>query len=101
MQARRKESDIFGQKYLQLPAKAVLTIKPDKHKVRIVACGNKTSETGRAPTTDLDTAMLRYLLSREASSSDFAIASLEVIAAFLNAPLPKGRAAVLRPSTVL
>ena len=36
-----------------------------------------------------------------ASSSDFAIVLLDVIAAFLNAPLPKGRIVVLRPTTVL
>ena len=52
-----------GQKYIELPAMAVFTIKPNKHKVRIVACSNTTSETyGRISTTDLDTAMLRYLL---------------------------------------
>ena len=91
-----------GQKYIELPAKAVFTIKPDKHKVRVVACGNKTSETyGRTSTTDLDAAMLRFILSWSASSSDFATASLDVTAAFLNAPLPKGRIVVLRPPTVL
>ena len=45
--------------------------------------------------------MLRFILSWGASSSDFAIASLDVTAAFLNAPLPKGRIVVLRPPTVL
>ena len=45
--------------------------------------------------------MLRFILSWSASSSDFATASLDVTAAFLNAPLPKGRIVVLRPPTVL
>ena len=43
-------------------------MKSDKYKVRIVACGNKTADTyGRVSTTDLDTAMLRYILSWAAS----------------------------------
>ena len=45
--------------------------------------------------------MLRFILSWSASSSDFATASLDVTAAFLNAPLPKGRIVALRPPTVL
>ena len=32
-----------GKKYIELPSKGVFTIKPDKYKVRIVACGNKDS----------------------------------------------------------
>ena len=52
------------KKYIELPSKGVFTIKPDKYKVRIVACGNKTHETyGKIATTDLDTAMMRYLVS--------------------------------------
>ena len=58
----------------ELPAKTVFTINP--------ATYNMTS------TTDLDTTMLRFLLSWGAASSDFAIASLDVPAAFLNAPGP-------------
>ena len=61
-----------GQKYIELPAKAVFTIKPSKFKIRIVACGNKTDETfGRTSTTDLDTGMLRYLVSWAASLPNF------------------------------
>ena len=72
--------------------RGVFTFKPDKYKVRIVACGNKTHETfGRVSTTDLDTAMMRYLVSWGASSPDFTLASLDVTAAFLNAPLSEGR----------
>ena len=33
-----------GRKYIKLPSKVVFTIKPDKYKVRVVACGNKTSD---------------------------------------------------------
>ena len=44
--------------------------------------------------------MMRLLLSWRASSSDYAIASLNGTAAFLNAPLPKGRIVVLRPPSV-
>ena len=61
-------------------------------KLGIVACGNKTHETfGKISTTDLDTAMMRYLVSWGASSPDFTLASLDVTAAFLNAPLPGGQ----------
>ena len=80
----------------------VFTIKPDKYKVRVVACGNKTSEIyGKISTTDLDAAMLRFLLLWGASSSSHAIASLDVTAAFLNAALPEGMVVVLRPPTIL
>ena len=70
--------------------------------MRIVACGNKTAETyGKVSTTDLDTAMMRYLLSWGASSSSHAVAFLDVTAAFLNAPLPPGQVVVMRPPTIL
>ena len=73
-----------GQKYIELPANAVFTIKPDKFKVRVVACGNKTDETfGRASATDLDTGMMRYLVSWNswnASLPNFSLASLDVTA---------------------
>ena len=45
--------------------------------------------------------MLRFLLSWGASLPDFAIASLDVTAAFLSAALPKNRVVVLRPPTIL
>ena len=91
-----------GKKYTELPSKGVFSIKPDKYKVRIVACGNMTSEIfGKISTSDLDAAMLRFLLSWGASLPDFAIASLDVTAAFLNAALPKNRVVVLRPPTIL
>ena len=51
--------------------------------------------------TDLDTAMMRYLVSWGAASSDFIFASLDVTAAFLNAPLPDGRVVVFKPSSIL
>ena len=57
---------------------------------------------GRSPPqTDLDTCMLRFILSWAASSRFNTIASLDVTAAFLNADLPPGRVVVLRPPTVL
>ena len=97
VEARKK-----GLKYVELPAKGVFTIKPDKFKVRIVVCGNKTAETyGKVSTTDLDTAMMRYLLSWGASSSSHAVASLDVTAAFLNAPLSPGRVVVMKSPTIL
>ena len=53
-----------GKKYTELPSKGVFSIKPDKHKVRIVACGNLANEIfGKISTSDLDVAMLRFLLS--------------------------------------
>ena len=91
-----------GKKYTELPSKGVFSIKPDKYKVRIVACGNMTNEIfGKISTSDLDAAMLRFLLSWGASLPDFAIASLDVTAAFLNAALPRNRVVVLRPPTIL
>ena len=98
----KAEARASGKKYAELPSKGVFTIKPDKFKVRIVACGNKTHETFRKiSTTDLDTAMMRYLVSWGASSPDFTLASLDVTAAFLNAPLPEGRVVILKPPTIL
>ena len=91
-----------GGKYIERPSKGVFSIKPDKYKVRIVACGNKTHEVyGKISTSDLDAAMLRFLLSWSASSSNNCLASLDVTAAFLNAALPEGRVVVLRPPTIL
>ena len=29
-----------GKKYIELPTRGVFTLKPDKYKVRVVACGN-------------------------------------------------------------
>ena len=76
--------------------------RADKYKVRIVACGNKTRETfGKISTTDLDTARMRYLVSWGASSPDFTLASLDMTAAFLNAPLPEGRVVILKPPNIL
>ena len=74
-----------GYQYMELPAKVVWTIKPDKFKCRIVACGNQTQDTyGRTSTIDLDSAMLRFILSWAASSPDSSLASLNIAAAFLN-----------------
>ena len=50
---------------------------------------------------DLDTAMMRYLVSWGASSPDFTLASLDVTVAFLNSPLPKGRVVILKPPNIL
>ena len=81
----KRKAKSTGQKYIELPAKAVFTIKPSKFKIRIVACGNKVTFS-RSSTTDLDTGMLRYLVSWAASLPNFCLASLDVTAAFLNAP---------------
>ena len=60
----KSRATIDGYQYIELPAKVVWTIKPDKFKCRIVACGNQTQDTyGRTSTTDLDTQMLRFILS--------------------------------------
>ena len=67
-----------------------------------MACGNQTRDTsGKITTTDLDTCMLRFILSWVASSRFNTIPSLDVTAALLNADLPPGRVVVLRPPTVL
>ena len=44
---------------------------------------------------------MRYIVSWAASLPNFCLASLDVTAAFLNAPLPTGRIVVLRPPTIL
>ena len=98
----KSRATIDGHQYIELPAKVVWTIKPDKFKRRIVACGNQTQDIyGRTSTTDLDTAMLRFMLSWGASSSDHKMASLDITAACLNAELPPGRVVVLRPPSIL
>ena len=81
----RRTALFTGNKLIELPATAVFTIKPDKYKVRFVACGNKTAETyGKVATTDLDPSMMRYLLSCAASSPPNSISGLDVT-------LPTGR----------
>ena len=45
--------------------------------------------------------MMRYIISWAASLPNFSLASLDVAAAFLNAPLPLGRIVVPRPPTIL
>ena len=98
----KEKAQLEGKDYIELPAKVVFTIKPEKYKVRIVACGNQTRDTyGTITTTDLDTCMLRFILSWAASSRFNTIASLDVPPAFLNADLPPSRVVVLRPPTVL
>ena len=44
---------------------------------------------------------MRYLVSRGGAPPDFTFASLDVTAAFLNAPLPEGRDVVLKPPYIL
>ena len=88
---------------LNSPQKEFLpsSLTSTKSGLLLVAC-NKTHETfGRVSTTDLDTAMMRYLVSWGASSPDFTLASLDVTAAFLNAPLPEGRVVILKPPNIL
>ena len=98
----KSEARSKGYQYIELPAKVVWTVKPDKFKCRIVACGNQTQDVyGRTSTTDLDAAMFRFILSWTASSYDHSLASLDITAAFLNAELPPGRIVVLRPPTIL
>ena len=98
----KSRATLDGYQYIELPAKVVWTIKPDKFKCRIVACGNQTQDIyGRTSTTDLDTQMLRFILSWGGSSSDHKMASLDITAAFLNAELPPGRVVVLRPPSIL
>ena len=98
----RSRATIDGYQYKELPAKVVWTIKPDKYKCRIVARGNQTQDIyGRTSTTDLDTAMLRFILSWKASSSDHGLASLDITAAFLNGELPPGSVVALRPPSIL
>ena len=62
--ALKEKAQLEGKDYIELPAKVVFTIKPEKYKIRIVACGNQTKDTyGKITTTDLDTCMLRFILS--------------------------------------
>ena len=76
----KRKARSTGQKYIELPAKGVFTIKPSELKIRIVACGSKTDETFRSRfyTTDLDPGMMRYLVSWAASLPNFCLASLDV-----------------------
>ena len=73
-----------GKKYIERPSKGVFSIKLDKYKVRIVACSNKTHAIyGKLSASDLDAAMLRFLLSWGASSPNNCLASRDITAAFL------------------
>ena len=102
LEAVKEEARKKGKKYIELPSKGVFTIKPDKYKVRVVACSNKTPEIyGKVSTCDLDAPMLRLLLSWSAPSSSSCTASLDVTAAYLNAALPEGGIVLLRPPTIL
>ena len=75
--ALKEKAQLEGEDFIELPAKVVFTIKPEKYKIRIVACGNQTKDTyGKITTTDLDTCMLRFILSWAASSRFNTIASL-------------------------
>ena len=80
-----------GKKHVELPCKRVFSIKLDKHKVRIVACGNKTHEIyGRISTSDLDVAMLSFCSLGVPPL--LTIASLHWIYLFFSsATLPEGR----------
>ena len=61
--ALKEKAQLEGEDYIELPAKVVFTIKPEKYKIGIVACGNKTKDTyGKITTTDLDTCMLRFIV---------------------------------------
>ena len=60
---------VSGENYVELLAKVVFTIKPHKFKIRIIACGNQMDAAfGKITTTDLDSCMLRFLLSWGAST---------------------------------
>ena len=70
--------------------------------ISVVVCGNQTDDTfGKITTTDLDSCMLRFVLSWGASTRKNVIATLEVTTSFLNADLSPGRIVVLRPPTTL
>ena len=62
--ALKEKAQLEGEDYIELPAKVVFAIKPEKYKIRIVACGNQTKDTyGKITTTDLDACVLRVILS--------------------------------------
>ena len=70
---------VNGENYVELPAKVVFTSKPD------VASGNQTDNAfGKITVTDLDSGMLRFLLSWGALTRKNVIATVDVTAAFLN-----------------
>ena len=100
--ALKEKAQLEGEDYIELPAKVVLAIKPDNTRSALWPVATRQIYTyGKITTTDLDTCMLRCILSWAASSRLNTIASLDVTAAFLNADLPPGRVVVLRRPTVL
>ena len=81
--ALKEKAQLEGEDFIELPAKVVFTIKPEKYKIRIVGLWDQTKDTyGKITTTDLDTCMLRFILSWAASSRFNTIASLDVTAHF-------------------
>eukprot|EP00971_Amphidinium_carterae_P039965 784656-Amphidinium_carterae.1 len=59
-----------GGQYSELPCKGVFNIKPNKYKARICGCGNFDQDTyGSTATNEMDTCVMRYLLSWHTSHS--------------------------------
>ena len=83
-----------------IPVTAEQVLQSDgEERFKWMCAGRKDLDNlfGRVSTSDLNTAMMRYLVSWRASSPDFTLASLDVTAAFLNAPLLEGRVVILKP----
>ena len=88
-----------------VPAKCVLTLKPDldsesalkaKRKSRITVCGNFLPQVHESSTTNLDTNVMRLSISI-AVQRGWTFSTLDVSTAFLNAMLPTTRQVYVRP----
>ena len=90
-----------------LPAKAVWTLKPSsspggpkRHKLRVAVCGNFSEIWDAVYCNTLDAAVARAVL-REAAGHKWAVGSLDIKSAFLNAMLPPDRVVIVIPPRVL
>ena len=87
----------------------IFTLKTNQHhRARIVGCSNLAHETmGQTSTTDLDSQLLRWLISwhamnaKGAHDADTLVASVDISTAFLNSAIPPDRVVLVRPPKIL
>lgn len=94
-----------GVEIEMLPMKAVTVQKPDKLKARFVVCGNMAEEPG--PGEEVDTSvggactMAVRCLVHKAALEGWSLGTIDVAAAFLQAPRRGDRVALVEPPSIL
>ena len=97
-----EEMRMAGRDMEILPTKGVATEKPSKDKARIVACGNysQLSPENEISVRGANSAMIRALVHR-AAGKRWALGSIDVAGAFLQAPRRSSRITIVEPPQVL